>query len=326
MNEPAAPTPTWLEWLRLARVSALPSALSNILMGYLLINSAWQPRTSLWLLLLASACLYSAGMILNDFFDRKVDLENSPNRPIPSGRISAGSALFVGLLLLGTGIALAGIAGATTSSGFSKPLIISSILALTILLYDWVLKKTFIAPLLMGLCRTLNVLLGASVFGDEIIVHGAAPALGFNTLILWVAGSIGIYVTGLTVFARDEHRISLRWKLILGLLIMCVGFAGLALIPEQVERLSQINRVHLAGMFNILILLVAIIIVRSAGFAIWTTSPTHIQSTVITSLRSLIIFDACIVFLFRLGEISYPLTVISLLGVSLIIGLRIRPT
>lgn len=325
MNKPAETTPIWLAWLRLARVSALPSALSNILMGFLLINPSWRPLPSLGLLLLASGLLYSAGMILNDFFDRKIDQESSPNRPIPSGQISSSLALTVGLILLVLGIVAASVSGAL-ASGTVKPLIVSSLLALTIVLYDWVLKRTPIAPLMMGICRTLNVLLGASVVGDEMIVVGVSPAFGFNTLILWVAGSVGLFVTGITLFARDERRESMRWKLTLGLLVMIAGFVGLALIPDQSKLLEEINRVHLSGMFSVLILLIAIIIIRSAGLAIWTTSPKHIQSTIITSLRSLIIFDACIVFLFRLGEIGYPLTVISLLGVSLIVGMKIRST
>ena len=303
----------------------MPSALSNILMGFLLINASWQPWPSLVLLLISSACLYSAGMILNDYFDRDVDQESSPGRPIPSGQISPNSALLVGISLCGIGIASATVAGAL-ASGFLKPLIVSVSLTVAILLYDWVLKKTAIAPLFMGLCRFLNVLLGASVFGDEIIVHEAAEFLGFNALIFWVAGSVGIFVTGLTIFARDERRVSLRWKLAAGLFVMILGIAGLALTPEQIEALRIINQKQFSGLFGLLVLLVAVTVIRSAAVAVWTAKPAQIQAAIITSLRSLIIFDACIVFLFRLGQFAYPLTVISLLGVSLLLGRKIRST
>lgn len=325
MNEPNATVPKWLAWLRLARVSAMPSAVSNILMGFLLINASWQPWPSLLLLLISSACLYSAGMILNDYFDRDVDQESSPGRPIPSGQIPASTALTAGIVLCGIGIGSATIAGAL-ASGFAKPLTVSVLLTVAILLYDWVLKKTAVAPLFMGLCRFLNVLLGASVFGDEIIIHEAAKFMGFDALIFWVAGSVGIFVTGLTIFARDERQGSLRWKLAAGLLVMILGIAGLALTPEQVEPLQQINQQRFSGLFGLLVLLVAVTVIRSATVAVWTAKPAQIQAAIITSLRSLIIFDACIVFLFRLGEPAYPLTVISLLGVSLLLGRRIRST
>jgi 4-hydroxybenzoate polyprenyltransferase len=325
MNETATPPPTWFAWLRLARVSNLPSALSNILMGFLLINASWQPWPSLALLLLASACLYSAGMILNDYFDLHSDQANSPERPLPAGQIAPQAALMSGTFLALGGISFAALAG-SLASGFIKPMIVALLLAASILLYDWVLKKTVVAPLFMGLCRTLNVLLGASVFGAEVIVHEATKLLGFDALIFWVAASVGIYVMGLTLFARDEHRMSMRWKLTLGLLIMIIGIAGIALIPEQVKPLSDINKQYIGGMFALLILLIAVTIVRSAVVAILSTKPANVKSAVITSLRSMIIFDACIVYLFRLGNVVYPLVVISLLGVALILGSRIRST
>ncbi|HEY0640042.1 MAG TPA: UbiA family prenyltransferase, partial [Pseudonocardiaceae bacterium] len=42
---------------------------------------------------LASACLYWAGMALNDYADRELDATERPERPIPSGRVTPGEAL-----------------------------------------------------------------------------------------------------------------------------------------------------------------------------------------------------------------------------------------
>lgn len=323
MNDLHSSAPTWLAWLRLARVSALPSALSNILMGYLLVNTSWEPWSSLALLLFASACLYSSGMILNDYFDRDVDHENSPERPIPSGQISPDSALLVGLVLCGMGVSSAAISG-VLAGNILKPLAVAISLAMAIFAYDWILKKTFVAPLFMGLCRSLNVMLGASVAGIESIAGDQASYFGFSLLVYWVAGSIGVYVTGLTLFARDERRVSVRGKMIAGLLIMSTGVAGLALIPETLG--DSMNREKFANVFMILILLVAVTIVRSSLVAIWSSKPNNIQSAVITALRSLIIFDACIVFLMQPNQVTYPIIVVSLLAVSLFLGMKIRST
>ncbi|WP_235934646.1 UbiA family prenyltransferase, partial [Agromyces humi] len=48
-----------------------------------------------WLLPLASVFLYSGGMALNDYADRRLDAVERPERPIPSGRISPRRALGV---------------------------------------------------------------------------------------------------------------------------------------------------------------------------------------------------------------------------------------
>ncbi|WP_162795796.1 UbiA family prenyltransferase, partial [Nonomuraea lactucae] len=47
-------------------------------------------------LVAGSACLYWAGMALNDYADRDVDARERPERPIPSGRVSPGLALAAG--------------------------------------------------------------------------------------------------------------------------------------------------------------------------------------------------------------------------------------
>ena len=73
-----------IAWLQLARISLLPSALANILMGYLVVHLSWNPALDLGLLLGATACFYSAGMILNDVFDVGEDTKLRPNRPIPA--------------------------------------------------------------------------------------------------------------------------------------------------------------------------------------------------------------------------------------------------
>ena len=57
------------------------------------------------LLAAAFSLLYTGGMYLNDAFDREVDARERPERPIPSGRVRAGSVFAIGFGLLGMGIA-----------------------------------------------------------------------------------------------------------------------------------------------------------------------------------------------------------------------------
>ncbi|WP_031066201.1 SCO3242 family prenyltransferase [Streptomyces sp. NRRL WC-3742] len=100
----------------------------------------------------ASTCLYWAGMALNDYADRHVDAEERPERPIPSGRTSPGTALATASALTGAGLALA--TGSTT-------LPIALPLAATVWAYDLKLKNTPYGPAAMAAARALDVLLGA---------------------------------------------------------------------------------------------------------------------------------------------------------------------
>jgi geranylgeranylglycerol-phosphate geranylgeranyltransferase len=52
---------------------------------------------------LAVFSLSGAGMVINDYYDIKIDKINAPHRPLPSGRISPKNALFysVGLFIIG---------------------------------------------------------------------------------------------------------------------------------------------------------------------------------------------------------------------------------
>jgi 4-hydroxybenzoate polyprenyltransferase len=46
-------------------------------------------------IVLASGCLYLAGIVFNDVFDRKVDARERPTRPIPSGVVPLGVAALI---------------------------------------------------------------------------------------------------------------------------------------------------------------------------------------------------------------------------------------
>ncbi len=73
-------------YLQLMRFPAVFTAMADILLGFLLNHDSFQhDLMGLGLLLVSSSCLYLAGMVLNDVFDREVDARERPNRPIPFG-------------------------------------------------------------------------------------------------------------------------------------------------------------------------------------------------------------------------------------------------
>src|ERR1700752_1691194 len=114
-------------YLELVRPANVATALADVLAGYAVAGLA-HPRALGWLLL-ATACLYAGGVVLNDVFDRDVDRTERPERPNPSGRVSAGAATGLGLTLLGAGIASASLAGAAAA-------LVAAAIAASVLLYD----------------------------------------------------------------------------------------------------------------------------------------------------------------------------------------------
>ena len=88
--------------LRLGRISNLPTVWTNVLVGVLLAGgSLADPR--LPLLMLALSLFYVGGMFLNDAFDREFDAQHRPERPIPSGQVSARQVFVIGFGLLAIG-------------------------------------------------------------------------------------------------------------------------------------------------------------------------------------------------------------------------------
>ncbi|HTE55765.1 MAG TPA: UbiA family prenyltransferase [Kofleriaceae bacterium] len=172
-------------FLSLCRIPNVFTAFANVAAGALLARGHFEERDLL--LLAASGCLYLAGMVLNDYFDRDIDAMERPGRPIPAGQVSAGSALLLGLALVGAGVGLAASFSPLAAA-------VAAALACAILLYDGGAKAGSIGPLVMGACRFLNVCLG-------LTVAGAAVPAGW----MWIAPlTMGAYTAAITYLSRDE--------------------------------------------------------------------------------------------------------------------------
>jgi hypothetical protein len=183
----------WLAWWQLLRVANVFTAASNVIAGFLLVQRGWQPLGPMLLLVIASMLLYEAGMVLNDVCDAKLDAVERSERPIPSGRVSKRNALRVGVALLIGGIVSA--ISVTWLTGQFAPSLIAVTLAAIIVLYNVRAKSTRLGLLTMGLCRFLNVCLGASI--SPALTTGAADAW----LLAW---AVFFHTYGLTRIARHE--------------------------------------------------------------------------------------------------------------------------
>src|SRR5699024_5582007 len=148
------------------RPANILTAFADILAGFAAVGgviavSGWSlsadPAGLGWLLL-STFGLYGGGVVFNDLFDADIDATERPERAIPRGR-----AYRKGALLTGVGLLLLGIVTAFQVNSLAGILALS--ISATALLYDWWAKHSAVwGPLLMGLCRGGNLLLGGAVY------------------------------------------------------------------------------------------------------------------------------------------------------------------
>lgn len=196
----------------LVRVPNLCTAPPDVVLGAALTAAAGASVS--WIVVApvaaASMLFYAGGTTLNDYFDADRDAIERPERPIPSGRVSQRLALVLGVSFLLGGIAVVTVTTPTAT-------VIALSLALTVLLYDGLLKDGPTGFLAMGIARGLNVMLGIVAVG------------GFAGVPVWVFAAPAIvtgYVTAVTYMAAEEASGADRRSVSVG--IAGVGLAGLA--------------------------------------------------------------------------------------------------
>ena len=284
----SAPGGGILAWLRLMRLPTVFTALTNILCGYFVsTDSRALPdvlaQTEFWLLLLSSALLYLGGMVLNDVFDFKLDCEERPERPLPSGRMTVRSAAILGWFMMAVGLASAFAAGLVSATGYSS-FQIAVVLAALIWFYDSVLKSTPFSPFGMAGCRFLNIMLGASCCGDWGTVWGGPQVM--------IAGAMFVYILGVTWFARNETGTASGWQLIVSIAVVltAIGLNAWLCYRTDPGTKSPATGAMLA------LALVAANIVRASVRAISSGESIRLQKHVGFMLLNIIFIDAAMTF------------------------------
>jgi 4-hydroxybenzoate polyprenyltransferase len=203
--------------LQLGRISNLPTVWSNMLVGALLAGgSLADPH--LLLLMVALSLFYVGGMFLNDAFDRDFDAKHRPERPIPSGQVSARQVFVFGFAMLALGlVAVAAASRGPDGMPAWRALASGVALAGAIVFYDAHHKGNPLSPLIMGLCRVFVV------FTAAFSVAAVLP-----TPVVLAAIALLCHLIGLTYIAKQEHldRLGRLWPL--GFLAVPVLY-GLAL-------------------------------------------------------------------------------------------------
>lgn len=196
---------SWRVHLGLGRVSNLPTVWSNVLAGAVLSGGRLEAG-ALGALLIALSLFYIGGMYLNDAFDRKIDARERPERPIPSGKISAAKVFGIGYGMLAAAIVILVVTAGGWSDRPGWPAVTSGVaLGTVIVYYDARHKRDPLSPLWMGLCRVLIY----TTVGLTVAGHVSTPLIGGALILL-------SYLIGLTYVAKQETLTEYRnlWPLL----------------------------------------------------------------------------------------------------------------
>ena len=296
-----------LAYAQLVRLPNTFTAMADIMLGALATGLLLERWPAFLCLLAASTLLYWSGMIWNDFFDLDQDRKERPGRPLASGRISLSAAMLLGIAFMGIGLMLAFFAGLRYENDVLvirwRSMQIAIALVIAIFLYDGVLKRTWAGPVMMGTCRFLNVLLGLSILGVW------PPFWGWLLAII-----IGLYIGGVTWFARTEAKVSSQPMLMGAGVVMLVSLV-LALTVPALALESSINfqpsRFYpyiLAAFGGFLGLMVC--------QAIRQPQPVRVQSAIKCAILGLIVLDALLASAF-VGSLGLLLIVLLIPGMIL---------
>jgi 4-hydroxybenzoate polyprenyltransferase len=306
-----------LAFAQLLRVPNVFTAFADIAVGACVAAAVLpSPPTELWLafvlVALASGCLYLAGMVWNDVFDLDEDKKARAFRPLPSGRVGFGTAVALGLALMALGLALAAGAGALGQAEWNhEPLAHAFGIVVAVLVYDAGAKRTPVGPVAMAACRFLNVLFGLS------LVPEAALDTEYR---VYLASVVGLYIVGVTWFARTEEGSSRRRDLGLASGVIAVSLAVALLLRAKLhDGTGPTKLLASLGTAAFPYLLVAFgfyVGVRLAR-AVDDPSPRRVQAAVKRCVLGLVVLDAVLATMF----LGLPgLAVLLLLPPALVVG------
>ena len=182
-----------LPWLRLLHLPRIFTSIGEPLAGACLAAVMAETELSFWTLLdvcFCSIAINAFGMIQNDWCDQAADRRLHPDRPLPQRQIPILAAAAVALACILVALCLAAISG-------HRVFLVAVTQLILICAYNFTIKKTLVGGAVgMGICRALNVMLGASL----VVI---SPAIFILML------SVGIYAAVLMTF-RGYDSMGLR--------------------------------------------------------------------------------------------------------------------
>jgi len=310
---PAAATLTPRErlraWAELARISNLPTVVSNVIAGIGAFagtaatgDEAGLPGTrvvGILLALVAVSLIYLGGMILNDVCDVEIDRTQRPGRPIPSGRVTRASALRAAVGTLVGGPVLLLFCNMTAA-------LLGAALAGLVVLYNLIHTRWGISVFVMGLCRAMIYPAAVSaVLHSRESTYAAAYA----------GGLLGAYTAMFSMVARAEASGRLiRWPA----LVIPLWLLPLTVVAQLVDT------VHPPHPERVLYAYLPYLLWTARAAYLVYSRPPRVVSAVVGWLAGICLFDAWLLaFAGRTSWIAAPL---ACFGIALWANRRIPGT
>lgn len=302
------------QYIILVRLPNIFTAASNILSGYFTIvatvSSSFINLHLLYLvgLMTSSSLLYLAGIVFNDYFDIEIDKKERLTRPLPSGKITKRKALTIAISSM---IAANVITLVINWTSF----IIAIILTTIIIAYDYRLKHNNISgPIVMGLARSINVILGASPALSTLLLSVTA-----SKMLLFIAISLFLYIVAISILSKKEvSGKATNLIIISSLSIVFVDIAAIAI--------AGLIGIFQPAVFAFLVLfsVVMIITFRPILRGLDNLAPIHIRDIIKNMIISIIILDS--VFVSGLIGLPYGLATLLLLVPSVLLSRKLYLT
>jgi 4-hydroxybenzoate polyprenyltransferase len=215
--------PKFLAFCQLLRLPNVFTAMADPLAGWFAVGGG-APAWELPLLVVASACFYTSGLVFNDCFDYELDCVERPERPLPRGAVSRKAAWTLGVALMVIGLGLAGLAGPV-------PFGVGIFLGAMILFYNaWARHFAVLRGLVLGACRFANFLFGMRCLPLRLT---------------WMPAVIAVYTASITLLSMHEagnpalRRIIKR--MLLGIIVVDAAIVLLSPFGDPVGALLVLS-------------------------------------------------------------------------------------
>lgn len=316
------------DWMQLVRLPAIFTLITNCIAASIISVGDLSPLTATFSIFTVSALAYWAGMILNDCVDIEEDRRSRPDRPLVSGRISpiVAGHVATGMLMLGPlGLLLiAGYHRSIDTIWMVAALVSSISLWIAVRAYNSAFKATLLGPFLMGGCRMLNILM---VGFSLLAIHWGQEFSGVErfpeTLIAYSIG-IGLYICGITIYARREERESSPLALKIGILFQIGGLVVLACLPMWNAGRDVAYYLPTGSYYPLLIGLIGLTVLNRGLAGVLHPISRKVQLAVKHALLSLILLDASVVLMWA-GP-GFGTGVVLLLVPALLSAVKLRTT
>ncbi len=315
------------DWIQLVRLPNVFSLIANCAAAAIIAVGSLSKLNTVIPLFFVSILAYWAGMIFNDVNDLEEDRKHRPDRPLAAGKISPAVANHVATAMLMLGLLVLSIV-VVLAKGDSEFMVYSlgcyCLLWLSIRLYNSKLKATLLGPLLMGLCRALNILVVGYAMLGVYWEKEFSTVVEFPDTMVAYAVAMGVYICGITVYASREEQSSNQGALALGIILELAGLVVIGCLPMWTPGRPVSWYFPTNSAYPVLIGLIGLTILNRGIQGVVHPVPRKVQLAVKHAILSIIMIDAAIVLVFA-GQ-WYGIGVVLLLLPAVVGAMRVRTT